>query len=589
MTTTNTTYLGYQVLPCNFDWANIPEWYAHTVWVIRTDFDLNSIVAVIPEGVTLMFEGGCLTNGTITGNHTAIDAPLETIFTTSVSLSGTFIYDTFYPEWFGAKGDLSADASEAMKATFLNADHVTLTQKYLVTTQDRIVVQRDGSFTLIGYGSLVTNTTSTHMDQEMFVFKELDQLTIKGINIDGDKHMSNAIWINDVTDVTLNDITITNLLYSSSSPRVVGIRIDIVRGSVIYGNNVRISELGGGQNLTIGDPLGVARAIYCNVNYSPQTISTAPFNTKMTFDNSYFEWIYGDDGDVIDIFDSNYISDAPHRFIFNHCTIRYASRRLVKGSASGIQYFNCKFDTASKAELTAKMEGTEPQPSGGVNFRNADVSAFPDFRNMHGKMINCEYRNTGNLSIGIANNLIIDHTDGVEIRGNQFYDSVIRSQNTVANVKIDGNTFENSHIEMSVEKWESGRSYVTNNLGNFPAPVTPLHPALINSTNNLAALTIRNNRVFSDETGDPNFFALIRHVTGGEGVDVHVSNNDIVRTNTSRNELFISTRNWNDCKVFDNNNNRIGVGAGFNFTTASGASFSGASWNNRDGNGDLTN
>ena len=624
--------IKYEILDCSFNWTTLNSVisgtttpvYANATFVIRCDFapGIGSTPATIsfPEGTTLQFEGGSFSGVTLTGNNTKIEAPLAHIFNTSVTLNGTFVYDTFYPEWFGAIGKGTTNDFEAFKSTFDFANHVTLTQKYSIETSEQIVVNKDeNDFTLMGYGSVITNVSDTHLMNPIFQFRDIENLTIKGITVRGNSVIANALWVYDIGNVTLEDITITDLLFfhkpvdqgpDITTDRVVGIRIDILNPSVVYGNNIRISELGGGQNEVIGDPLGVARAIFCVVNHND--IATGPENTKVTFENSYFEWIYGDDGDVIHIVDTNYISDAKHRFIFNNCTIRYASRRLVKGSASGIQYYNCKFDTANEQDLRVRMGGGSVlvQPSGGVNFRNENPDEFPTFRNMHGKMINCEYRNSGNLTIGSGSVLIAAYTDGLEIRGNQFYDMYVKFQNTVANFIVDNNQFYNSNIETNLIKsadptlneWEEGRSYVTNNYGYYSLAV-PIHPALINVKNDLVAVTIRNNKVFSKENANledpvnPNFFGLIRHTAGQTASDVYVSYNELVRTMTNRNELLISTVKWDSsCKIFENFNNRIGAenpigsglypAAGYNF---SGVTSSVKSWNNRNGNGDLTN
>jgi hypothetical protein len=267
--------------------------------VIREDFNLGGITVDMPQNVTLRFEGGVLSNGTIEGENTKIEAPLTQIFETSVTLTDTVLYDTFYPEWYGAIGDLSVDDYAAINAACQNASHVTLTQQYRIATDSRIFVNRSGDFTLIGYGSLITNNTASHVNVEIFQFQGLSNLTIKGITVDGNQKMANAIRTNDIKKVTLKDITISNLLNIDSAYRATGIQVFVEDGSIVHGDNLWIYDIGGGQNDTIDQGVGIGRALYYNINQTDTIIATK--RTKITMTNSVFEWVYGDDGDVVDI------------------------------------------------------------------------------------------------------------------------------------------------------------------------------------------------------------------------------------------------------------------------------------------------
>lgn len=632
--------VNYKVLDCNFDWTEFNDTtsvhYIHpgSVLAIRCDFfyesgnsnsNFPSAGVTLPADVTLLFEGGSFSGAPINGDNTKIVAPITKIFDTSVVLNGTFVYETFYPEWYGAKGDNETNDFLAFNSTFTFASHVTLTQKYHIygANETSILVTGKKDFTLIGYESLINNTSeessNEYMDNFVFTFEKTENLTIKGITINGNGMMARGIKINDIPNVTLDDIIIKKLYNNTLNNTAIGIDLRVVNGSIVQGNNVRISDIKTLRDYTIddGDPMtdgvGITRAVFITVDYRnadslPSNPALADYieiskKTKIMFDNSVFEWMYGDDGDVIDIKDELFISDALHRFIFTNCTIRYATRRLVKGSASGIQYYHCKFDTASIQELNPT------ELSGGVNFRNADSNSKLDFRNKYGRMINCEYRDTGNLNqeTAVGGFLIIDHTDGIEISGCSFFDTSIRVQNKAGNFKIFNNTFYNSSIQIEVHTWDEGRSYITNNKGHFPSPITVYHPALINSDSDLKSIVIDGNKVFSDEAKpsgpDPvpglttNFFGLLRHARPQgtpqlEADEVYVSGNHIIRTNNpnSRSEYLRSSERWINCKIFNNFINLIrptGVGANFfqGDFVGTGPDRS-IEWGNYDGAGD---
>lgn len=90
---------------------------SNTIYIIRYDYDLNGETITIPKGCVLQFEGGALSNGTLSGNNTIITANMSCIFDTSMTFSGTWLSDKVYPRWFGAIEDgISDDTKSLQKA-----------------------------------------------------------------------------------------------------------------------------------------------------------------------------------------------------------------------------------------------------------------------------------------------------------------------------------------------------------------------------------------------------------------------------------------------------------------------------------------
>ena len=88
-----------------------------TVYEIRYDFDLDGVQDFqIPANCVLKFEGGSLRNGTLTGNNTLIDARVERIFNTDVTIKGAWKISEAYPEWFGADPALEDNSAYINKA-----------------------------------------------------------------------------------------------------------------------------------------------------------------------------------------------------------------------------------------------------------------------------------------------------------------------------------------------------------------------------------------------------------------------------------------------------------------------------------------
>ena len=77
----------------------------NTIYEIRYDFNLGGNSIEIPIGSVLKFNGGSLSNGTITGNDTVIDADLVKIFGDNLVFAGSFAAEEVYPEWFGTDSE----------------------------------------------------------------------------------------------------------------------------------------------------------------------------------------------------------------------------------------------------------------------------------------------------------------------------------------------------------------------------------------------------------------------------------------------------------------------------------------------------
>lgn len=79
---------------------------------IRDFFDLDGTTVTMGKGCTLLVAKGQLSNGTIVGNVTSIDAPMMKIFD-NITFSGTWV-NLNKPEWFGSVGDGVVDDAVGM-------------------------------------------------------------------------------------------------------------------------------------------------------------------------------------------------------------------------------------------------------------------------------------------------------------------------------------------------------------------------------------------------------------------------------------------------------------------------------------------
>lgn len=88
---------------------------AKTRYIIQYDYDLDGETITVPEGCILDFQGGSISNGTVTGSNTKIFAGLQTIFN-SVIFAGKFNIKEAYSEWFGAIPDGVHDCSSHIQS-----------------------------------------------------------------------------------------------------------------------------------------------------------------------------------------------------------------------------------------------------------------------------------------------------------------------------------------------------------------------------------------------------------------------------------------------------------------------------------------
>lgn len=114
---------GYVVLKKDDDFvSSVVD--QNTTYVIKYDYVLNEGLN-LPKDVTLKFEGGSLTGGSIVGHGAYIDAPTDHKIFNNVLVGGSF-YNRYLPiEWFGfQRGTISGVNSFNLKGTVKSVDNL---------------------------------------------------------------------------------------------------------------------------------------------------------------------------------------------------------------------------------------------------------------------------------------------------------------------------------------------------------------------------------------------------------------------------------------------------------------------------------
>lgn len=110
----NTNGMGYKILRKDATFASqVTD--TNTIYEIRYDFNLDGTTFSLPAKCVLVFEGGKLSNGTLEGDNSVIDASAEQIFNTNLTLSGTWNINKAFPEWYGAVADGVTDCTAAIQ------------------------------------------------------------------------------------------------------------------------------------------------------------------------------------------------------------------------------------------------------------------------------------------------------------------------------------------------------------------------------------------------------------------------------------------------------------------------------------------
>lgn len=88
----------------------------NTIYKVTKDLDLNHCVLTIPEGCTLQFDGGTISNGSLFGNFTKIIADSSTvIFSQQIHIEGSWDIADIYDEWFWFDTDPSYISNNTIK------------------------------------------------------------------------------------------------------------------------------------------------------------------------------------------------------------------------------------------------------------------------------------------------------------------------------------------------------------------------------------------------------------------------------------------------------------------------------------------
>ncbi|MBG47375.1 MAG: hypothetical protein CML05_03695 [Pseudozobellia sp.] len=250
-----------RIIPLAFDWQNIPEDYSNSIWEIRYDFDLAGQSIILPENVTIRFNGGVLGNGTLRGDQSIIETKTENQIFDDLDLKGSFGNEYLRPQWFGAAMTVSTDDREEFVETLLQAENIGA----------KILVDKDMFLDLEEEG-----VKSIFLEDNTWIEG------VEGVNIILNNLLSPAFYIALTKNITIKNITFlwdnsydADSTYDSSTPNMLQLKdyLTNTKGLVYESGNPvtrgfnsykAILSIEAGQNVTLENVMFKAKGTNAN-------------------------------------------------------------------------------------------------------------------------------------------------------------------------------------------------------------------------------------------------------------------------------------------------------------------------------------
>lgn len=325
---------------------------------------------------------------------------------------------------YGAIGDGKVDDTAALQAAMNAESNLVGTQGATYRISGELIINSNGD-QMIDWNSSTIVAKST-VNNAISIKKKEGITTVRNLNVNGNFLLSNAFNITSAFD--FKNVHVLNLY--SSTTRAVGWRIEVpsIGFKVAKMDSCVADNIESANNNILGDVVGTSRAVW--LRWLSVDSSTVVEINNCTFGN-----IWGDDGDVFQIEQTtnNYTHNC--KLIVRNSVLKYSSRRLVKGTAANMEFYNTKFISTSKTN--SRLKSSVPS-SGMVTLATFNQVAYPDSNSRFIKLIGCTFDNT----LGYDGRIIPTRTTDFEISGCTFINSSISFYVRVGSGIICGNSFD---------------------------------------------------------------------------------------------------------------------------------------------------
>ena len=284
----------------------------NTIYHIQYDYNLNGQTITIPSGCVLLFEGGSISTGTLSGNNTIIVAEPYNIFKT-IGFAGTFNIEKVIPEWFGAKGDNSTintkpfqdaiDFAEliASNVEFQSGDYVIDNTLY-IRKQSRIHITGMGKYKTFIYLKTTSPVNSMIDINSPEVTTYYQFIRIKDLSLYVNNNAEYGIYAPKLTASEIDSITIfgasnyalrieygwSNILYNCAFSRGTnGVYLYRSANAIMMRQCTFTNLSGVGLHMEAGNAISVMDCDFESVKGVPIYIKSRV--TNLTVNGCYFE------------------------------------------------------------------------------------------------------------------------------------------------------------------------------------------------------------------------------------------------------------------------------------------------------------